>query len=403
MLRYIHQIVRDDDGLRGLGQHADGELLFGVDGEHPLPDVFAHLWVVGVVPVIRQQHQPFRGLHIGGRPGLSDCLVVLSPHRPGKEFLIGGRQIGRRGRRPRKPVVPAVPHRRHGPPRIDPVAQDVAVQRAHDQTDAQISPCVSDDRQRVFFLAAFACGLDHELHRAAVGQFAQAGGGAFSQAHVVKQRVGVGEVHHRPRMRIIVVVKRALRQGGHAAFAGKAKIERAVDHASIDAEAQRTAKTHVAHDIAPHRVGEVQVGIDRDLAGGAVGPKQSAVFAAVRLAFLEDRDIGEIEPARLQVDLACVGLGRDQPTADHGHLHHVDIGQLHAPAVDTVEIGVSYKQLARAVLVRGVDPRLEGRQRGIVELVHVVAFVVQRGPAFDSRGFDLFDQRVRVGELHVEL
>ena len=27
MLRYIHQIVRDDDGLRGLGQHADGELL----------------------------------------------------------------------------------------------------------------------------------------------------------------------------------------------------------------------------------------------------------------------------------------------------------------------------------------------------------------------------------------
>jgi hypothetical protein len=57
-----------------------------------------------------------------------------------------------------------------------------------------------------------------------------------------------------------------------------------------------------------------------------------------------------------------------------------------------VIIGVAYKDLADLFAGSGVHPGLQGGQFEIVELVHVVVFVVQRCPAFDAGVIHLFGQ-----------
>ena len=82
---------------------------------------------------------------------------------------------------------------------------------------------------------------------------------------------------------------------------------------------------------------------------GPVCPKQRAVPGSVDFAFLENGDVRKVEPARLKINLPCVGLGSDQPAANNGHFHDIDIGQLRTLAVHAVVVGIAHKEIPAGV------------------------------------------------------
>ena len=90
----------------------------------------------------------------------------------------------------RQAIVPAEPGRRHGAAGKHPVAQDVAVQRAHHQFDPDIAPVVRDYLKCILdFLTLTGC-FHHQLHQPPVGQIADAVGVFLCKAGLVQQPVG---------------------------------------------------------------------------------------------------------------------------------------------------------------------------------------------------------------------
>ena len=173
---------------------------------------------------------------------------------------------------------------------------------------------------------AFACGFDHELHRATIRQQPDASWRAFGQAHFVQHHVGDSGVVDRPLGQIGRIKERALGQRGHPAFLAKAEIEGAIDHAPVNAHRQRAAEPGVAHHFAPCRIGKIQVGVNRDLAGGPVGPQERAIGRTICFAFFQYRHIAEIKATGLQVRLARVGFCGNQTGPDNAHFDDVNIG-----------------------------------------------------------------------------
>ena len=98
-----------------------------------------------------------------------------------------------------------------------PVAQDVAIQRPHDQLHADVAPVVGDDLQGVFNLLTLAGGFHHQLHRAAIGQAANAIAVALCQAGFVQELIGQLGVELRPGGAQGGIKERALFQHRHGA------------------------------------------------------------------------------------------------------------------------------------------------------------------------------------------
>ena len=76
---------------------------------------------------------------------------------------------------------------------------------------------------------------------------------------------------------------------------------------------------------------------------------------------------------------------------------------MRAAFVDPVEEGVSHEELPARLSRRGIHPWLQRRQRGVVELVHVVAVIVQRRPCANSGFLDLLAERFLVHEIRMIL
>ena len=81
--------------------------------------------------------------------------------------------------------------------------------------------------------------------------------------------------------------------------------------------------------------------------------------------------------ARLQIDLAGAGLGGDQLGVGDVHQHPVDIGQLLALLVDAMEVRIAQEHELLRRRANRIEPGLQGRQFRVVEIVKIVAVVVQ--------------------------
>ena len=99
-----------------------------------------------------------------------------------------------------------------------------------------------------------------------------------------------------------------------------------------------------------------------------LGPQQRRQPVA-RLALLEEGVVLEDQPARLQVGLAGAGLDRDQLAVDDLQDEPVDVGQLLALLVDTVEVGVAHR---RRSAVPAAVVSIQGCSVGIVRIVEIV-------------------------------
>mmetsp|Transcript_29562 Transcript_29562/g.58116 ORF Transcript_29562/g.58116 Transcript_29562/m.58116 type:complete len:432 (-) Transcript_29562:519-1814(-) len=371
--------------------------------QHLPPDPSTIIRVFHRSPSLVQVHQTLGRFHIHRLPRRTACLVILPPFRPGEKHLIRGRKVAGRRVGLRNAIVPTKPDRGHGHTRKHPIAQNIAVQRAHDQLHTQIAPGVGDDGQRVFNLLPFACRLDHKFHRTAIGQQANAGFVPRRQTHFIEHGIGGGRIIKRPARQVVGIKERAFGQRRHAPFLAQTEIKGAVDHPTINAHRQGTAKARIADHIAPDRVSKVQVRIDGDLARGPIGPKQGFVRRAIRLALFQDRHVTKVEAPRLQVAFARVGFRSNKARSDNPHLDHIDIGQLHAARVHPVEIGVPDKQRPRLATHAGGFPRLQGGQLVVVEFVHIIELIVQRRPAPDPLAVDQLFHLFHGVEVHMEL
>ena len=161
------------------------------------------------------------------------------------------------------------------------------------------------------------------------------------------------------------------------------------------------AEALVAHQLAPDRIVDVEVGIKRQVRALGGAPEVDLVADAF-LRFLDEGKILESQIAGLQIGFARAGLGRDQFAV--GLVHHdlVDIGQLTALLVDPVIEGIAPRRKAGGGRPGDVDPGLQARQIRIVELVHVVLAVMQSRPIALTFRLGRLVQRRLVAEVGVE-
>src|SRR5688572_14350234 len=186
-LRDVHQRFARDHRLRHAGDHADRELLLGVQLEHRVPGALAVLAVRRLEPPAIQALQLLRFGHVHRLAGLAAGLEVLAPLRPlvlrlrGRRELVGA--VLRRG----EPVLDSAPRRHDGLAGIDAVAPGFALRGLAEELDAHLAPGLADELEHVGVLGRFAGGLDDELERPTVRQPADAVV-ALLQADLVEQR-----------------------------------------------------------------------------------------------------------------------------------------------------------------------------------------------------------------------
>jgi hypothetical protein len=122
----------------------------------------------------------------------------------------------------------------------------------------------------------------------------------------------------------------------------QAEIQRAVDRACGRSPATARGGSARRGTARANRVVEVEVGIERDLGSRAVEPTDRCGSRRCLLALLQHRRVREVEPAHLKVGLAQRStFAGDQAAGGDVSSTTVDIGQLHAGAVDAVVVGVA--------------------------------------------------------------
>ena len=76
----------------------------------------------------------------------------------------------------------------------------------------------------------------------------------------------------------------------------------------VDPERQRAPELEVAHQRAPHRIFDVEVGVERYLRPDRLFPEQHAILVALGV-LLQERVVVETQITRLQVDVAGARAG----------------------------------------------------------------------------------------------
>ncbi len=152
---------------------------------------------------------------------------------------------------------------------------------------------------------------------------------ALGEADLVEQRVRLLQVELRPCLAVFGLVERALRQHGVLALEREAEEHHLVDLVPVDGERQGAAEAHVAEQLAPHRIVDVQVGIERHWSPLRLAPQPHLVARCASppasgtcsCRSADSAPAGRIRPRRSSAARSC---------CRRRHHHPVDVGKLMA-------------------------------------------------------------------------
>jgi len=296
----------------------------------------------GVEPGIIKLHQADGAGQVGSLAGGSLGLPVLAPFRPFKLLLRGWGKIPWRHVGGGKPVLDPFVDRHQRLAGEHAAAKQGQLARPRKHPDPDAAPGIADQFEHIRLLGRLAGILDDDVERPPVRQLALAALAVALQADQVEQPVGLVRIETGPGLAVFRAVERALRQHRVLPLDRQTEIDHLVDLVPVGGERQGPPEADVAHQPAPHRVVDIQIGIQRQLAARP-GPPQPHLVVVGRLAGFQKGVVVEAEIACLQIAFAGAGLGRDDLAAGDREHHPVEIRQLMAGAVNPVIIRVPLK------------------------------------------------------------
>ena len=207
------------------------------------------------------------GRSTDSRSGFSPiCPLVCAhqpPGRPLELFGVHGGEFCRAHRFVQERVFQAAPDRHLGGTRLDAIVEDLALHGLDEQPDTDRVPVVAHQFQDVDLLTLLAGRLHDDLHGAAVRQQPPAISVALVEAQIVEHRVRELGIVLGPLRPVFVPVERRLAQHRVVAGLGQPVEDGIVDVLAVDRHRQRAAEIGVAEELAPDRILDVEVGIER--------------------------------------------------------------------------------------------------------------------------------------------
>ena len=203
--------------------------------------------------------------------------------------------------------------------------------------------------------------LDDDVHGAPVGQQADAEMVPRRQAQLVQEPVGPIQIEAGPPRAVLLPVELASGLDRVVALDGEPEINHLVDLVAVDGKGQRPPEIRLADQGAPHRIADVEVGVERHVRPLGRRPQADGEIVP-RFPPLEEGEVVELEIAGLKVGFPAARLGGDQFGAGDGHDHPVRVGKLPAFGIDPVIIGIARENESVGRRLGGQDPRLKGRQ-----------------------------------------
>ncbi len=178
-----------------------------------------------------------------------------------------------------------------------------------------------------------------------------------------------------------------------------------IDLLAIDRQRQRLPEKQILEQLAQHQVGSRLVEEQRCVGADPRRPLQDAIVAPL-LVVVEQREVGGIQVAHLEVELARHGLQVERlDRRGNGDGHLVDVGKLVAGLIHLPVVGIALVHRQRRGVLEGSPdrPRVQYRVVVVLRAIPVALVAEELGPVLEPGLLGHRLHLVGVGELGVKL